>query len=200
MDEVRPRAIFVGFLAGLLRAAQEPEIAELIATGDCLIVDHCGAGCPAGDDVIGERNEFIFLVLVDNIDHAFLYITDDDAGTLRLEPINQVRDRSGLAFPEQLFETKIVDADFGANASEEAALEGEEGLRRLFDFGFVDKFKLFAVFEEAVDVNKAGGEGAGSDDHVLAGAHDEERFVVLAGERYSGNTGCSFVVCQVDLL
>ena len=46
----------------------------------------------------------------------------------------------GLAFAQELFEAEVVDAEVRANAREEATLEGEEGLRGLFDFGFVDKF------------------------------------------------------------
>ena len=123
VDEMCAGAIFVGLLARFLGAAQQPQVTEFVAAGDGLVVDHCGARGPAGDDVVGERDEFVFLVLVHDKDHAFLDVADDDAGALRLETDDEIGYRGGLAFAQQLFEAEIVDAEFRADACEEAALE-----------------------------------------------------------------------------
>lgn len=64
----------------------------------------------------------------------------------------------------------------------------------------MDEFKLFTVFEEAVDVDETSGEGAGTDGNVLASTHDKKGLIALAGEADSCNGRCGFIVAEVDLL
>ena len=138
--EMRSRSILVCFFACFSGTAKEPEIPEFIAAGDGLVVHHCGACSPAGDDIICEGDEFILLMLVHHEDDAFLHVADDDARALGLEADDEIGDDVGLAFAQELSEAEVVDAEVCADAGKEAALEGEQGLGGLFDFGFVDEF------------------------------------------------------------
>lgn len=139
MDKMSTGAILVRFFACFLRAAQKPKIAELVSTGDRLIINHCGASRPSCYDIIYEGYETVFLLLVDDIDDAFLNVTDDDAASLCLQPNDEVRNNLSLAFAKELFKTEIINPEFIPYASNETALEGKKSGRWLLSLGFMNE-------------------------------------------------------------
>lgn len=66
------------------------------------------------------------MVLVDDKDHAFLDIANDDTAALRLEAGDDVGDDLGLAFAQKLLQAEIINAKFVADTGKEATLKAQE--------------------------------------------------------------------------
>jgi len=58
-------------------------------------------------------------------------------------------------FAQELLQTEVKDLEVFPYPSEQASLECEEGEGGLLGAGFMDKFKLSAIFQKAVDVNES---------------------------------------------
>ena len=183
VDQMSARAVLVGFFRGLLGASQQPNVPKFVSASNGLIINHGTASRPPRNHVIHKGDQAILLEFVDHVNHTLLHIADDDTAALGLQTDDEIRYHLGLAFPEQLLEAEVVDAELIADPGQQTALETEQGLRRLLDLGFVDEFQLLAVFEEAVDVDEAGSKRSRSDHDVFAGTDDEERLIILTGER-----------------
>ena len=84
MDKMCSRSIFVGLFRSLGRSSEQPQVAEFISTGHCLVVHHGHTCRPSSDHIVCKRNQPIFLKFVDAVGDAFLHVAGDDATALCL--------------------------------------------------------------------------------------------------------------------
>src|SRR5450756_782499 len=117
------RTFFICLFTCLRGTAKKPEVAELITTCDCLIINHGRARGPTSHSIIHEGNKLVLLEFVYDHENALLHITNNDSASLCLESDNQVGYDLRLSFSEKLSHTEIVNSQVLSNSGQKSSLE-----------------------------------------------------------------------------